>query len=203
MSESQSRDPIDPGLVEALGHPVRIVVLEELFAGPLSPNMIAVSAKIPLSNVSYHVKVLKECGVIELDHEEPVRGAVEHFYSLVPQAYLGNHRWRKVPASLRSATSAAGFQRFIDVVVAAIKGGNLDVDDATFEWMPLELDPIGVEERGVIMADARRRLLQAHDDSKRRVAQEDTTATTHIVGLAGFEGPGSLRGLGRSKGSRR
>lgn len=193
MAEKKRTESIDPDLIGALAHPLRIAILEELLGGPASPNLIAGAIKVPLSNVSYHVKVLYECGAIEADHEAPVRGATEHFYRLVPQAYLGNHHWRKVPVSLRSAASGAGLQQFMDVAVNAIKAGKLDEDQATFEWMPLRLDKQGRDETSVILADARQRLLKAHNASKRRISRNRALAITYIVGLAGFEAAGKLR----------
>jgi hypothetical protein len=34
-----------------------------------------------LGHVTYHVKVLTECGVVALTDTRPRRGAVEHFYA--------------------------------------------------------------------------------------------------------------------------
>jgi DNA-binding transcriptional ArsR family regulator len=46
-----------------------------------SPNEIATAFEISVGNVSYHIKVLKECGAIALTDTQPRRGAVEHFYA--------------------------------------------------------------------------------------------------------------------------
>ena len=46
----------------------------------ISPREIASDLQQPLSNVSYHVRVLADCGVIELVRTKPVRGSMQHFY---------------------------------------------------------------------------------------------------------------------------
>jgi hypothetical protein len=40
----------------------------------------------PLSNVSYHVRILVNCRAIELARARPVRGSVQHFYRLAIEA---------------------------------------------------------------------------------------------------------------------
>lgn len=46
-----------------------------------SPNEIAKVFGVPVGYVSYHVKVLKECGALALTDTQQKRGAVEHFYA--------------------------------------------------------------------------------------------------------------------------
>lgn len=48
-----------------------------------SPNEIAKAFGEPLTNVSYHVRMLHDLGVIELSDTEPRRGALEHYYKPV------------------------------------------------------------------------------------------------------------------------
>jgi DNA-binding transcriptional ArsR family regulator len=72
-------------LFAALSHPLRHRILAILLKSdqPLSPNLISEALNEPVPNVSYHVRVLKDLGVIELVDTQPVRGAIEHFYRLV------------------------------------------------------------------------------------------------------------------------
>lgn len=51
--------------------------------GYMSPNELSKGLGEGLSQVSYHVKVLKEYGCIKLKKTEPRRGAVEHYYELL------------------------------------------------------------------------------------------------------------------------
>jgi DNA-binding transcriptional ArsR family regulator len=68
----------------ALGHPLRVEIIES-FSGEAierSPSELAARLEQPLHNVSYHVDQLVKAGALRLTRTEPVRGALEHFYSL-------------------------------------------------------------------------------------------------------------------------
>jgi DNA-binding transcriptional ArsR family regulator len=68
-------------LAAALRHPTRRRILLEMSGEPPgSPRQISRRIHEPLSNVSYHFRVLAECGILELVRTRPVRGVVEHFY---------------------------------------------------------------------------------------------------------------------------
>jgi DNA-binding transcriptional ArsR family regulator len=75
-------DPAKKNLTAALNHPLRRVVLRRLNASkdPLSPARLAERLCASLSDVSYHVTVLRKCGVVEIVKEQQVRGAIEHLF---------------------------------------------------------------------------------------------------------------------------
>jgi DNA-binding transcriptional ArsR family regulator len=74
-------------LFAALAHPVRHGVLALLLKSKetLSPTQISDTLFEPLSNVSYHVRKLKEQGLVELVDTQPTRGSLEHRYGLSDQ----------------------------------------------------------------------------------------------------------------------
>jgi DNA-binding transcriptional ArsR family regulator len=80
MGASTRADTDD--LLAALRHQLRRQILQEMAEGPqpLSPRELAGTLDQPLSNVSYHVRVLVECGVLELVGTRQVRGSTQHFY---------------------------------------------------------------------------------------------------------------------------
>jgi DNA-binding transcriptional ArsR family regulator len=66
----------------ALRHPLRRQILRAMVQqDPISPREISDELRQPLSNVSYHVRVLADCGVVTLVDTTPVRGSMQHFYS--------------------------------------------------------------------------------------------------------------------------
>ncbi len=71
----------DNDLLVALRHPVRRDILR-VMAGEkaISPRQIASTLHQPLSNVSYHVRVLADCAAVSLVGTRPVRGSMQHFY---------------------------------------------------------------------------------------------------------------------------
>jgi DNA-binding transcriptional ArsR family regulator len=65
----------------ALKHPLRRQILRLMQDGnQASPRELADELEQPLSNVSYHVRVLVQCGAVKLVDTEPRRGSLEHFY---------------------------------------------------------------------------------------------------------------------------
>ncbi|MFN8217432.1 MAG: helix-turn-helix domain-containing protein [Solirubrobacterales bacterium] len=71
----------DNALLSALRHPLRRRILRLMEAEePISPRQISTRLEHPLSNVSYHVRVLARCSAIALVFTEPVRGSMQHFY---------------------------------------------------------------------------------------------------------------------------
>jgi len=72
----------DNELLIALRHPLRRQILRAMVEQKkISPREISDELKEPLSNVSYHVRVLADCGAVALVATTPVRGSMQHFYS--------------------------------------------------------------------------------------------------------------------------
>ena len=71
----------DNDLLVALRHPLRREILRTMAAEKaISPREIAARLGQPLSNVSYHVRVLADCAAVSLVGIKPVRGSMQHFY---------------------------------------------------------------------------------------------------------------------------
>jgi DNA-binding transcriptional ArsR family regulator len=69
-------------LFTALGHPLRRQILRKMLRvkRDLSPRDLAEDLDESLSKLSYHVRILSECGAIELVGTRQVRGSTQHFY---------------------------------------------------------------------------------------------------------------------------
>lgn len=68
-------------LLVALRHPLRRAILRAMEGDVVrSPTALARNLNESLSNVSYHVRVLVECGCLVKVKEKRVRGATQHFY---------------------------------------------------------------------------------------------------------------------------
>lgn len=67
-------------------HPARDQILDVMrsYGKPISPTQLARITGGTLGSTAYHVRTLVSAGVVELADEGRVRGAVEHFYALVP-----------------------------------------------------------------------------------------------------------------------
>jgi len=71
----------DNDLLVTLRHPLRRGILRRMEGKEsISPRELANALHQPLSNVSYHVRVLADCAAISLVSTKPVRGSMQHFY---------------------------------------------------------------------------------------------------------------------------
>lgn len=77
----------DNDLLVALRHPLRRDILRAM-AGKkaISPRDVAAALEQPLSNVSYHVRVLADCATVALVRTKPSGGSVQHFYRTTIEA---------------------------------------------------------------------------------------------------------------------
>ncbi|HEX8753648.1 MAG TPA: helix-turn-helix domain-containing protein [Solirubrobacterales bacterium] len=72
----------DNHLLVALRHPLRRRILRAMLdQEAISPRQLSANLEQPLSNVSYHVRVLADCAAITLVRTQPVRGSMQHFYT--------------------------------------------------------------------------------------------------------------------------
>lgn len=196
-------EPIDPRLVRALAHPLRIQILEILTERVDSPNGVANELGLGVSDVAYHTRALDRYGCLELVSTAQRRGATEHFYKASPQAFIGYRGWRKVPRSVRGAVTAASLQTFVDKAVSALEAGTIDGrDDTNFSWMPLHLDERGWREVSGILAEATDRVLAVQEESKHRASRcRGSRLISAVVALANFETSGSRAGRRKAQGT--
>ena len=85
---SPTAEGSEPHAVKALAHPLRVRALAILTEREASPSELAEELDEPLGNVSYHVRLLHDLGLIELVRTTPRRGAIEHHYRARPDRHL-------------------------------------------------------------------------------------------------------------------
>lgn len=138
--KSEQEDTIDVRVLKALGHPLRQRVLQALNEEVSSPNQVSRKLNEPLSNVSYHVKILESCDAIELVKTEPARGALEHFYRATMRPRLEEEHWRLLPESVRADLSYQTVEQIWNHATDAIGTGGFSDPKAAVAWVDLELD---------------------------------------------------------------
>jgi DNA-binding transcriptional ArsR family regulator len=179
---------IDQRLVRALGHPLRVRILEVVQLRNASPSELTELLSAPLGNVAYHVRVLEKCGCIEQVATARRRGAVEHYFRARPRSYIGHQDWRKVPRSMRDAVTGSALGSFIDRAADALEAGTMDAhDDTTLNWMPMAVDEAGWAEVATVFKAAANRLEAIHALCRRRIEQSGGEAMPMVVGMAAFE----------------
>src|ERR671916_459166 len=104
----------DPRLVKALAHPIRMKILNILDERMATPKELAELLGLPLENVSYHVRTLKDFGFIKLEKTRQVRGAVEHHYKIAARPQIGTKLWDEIPRVVQEALVDASLRTWVE-----------------------------------------------------------------------------------------
>jgi DNA-binding transcriptional ArsR family regulator len=157
-----------------LAHPLRVQLLAALNEGVASPNELAKRLEEPLTNVSYHVRMLSDLGCIELVETEPRRGALEHYYRAVVRPFFGERDWKKLPKNARGSISDAVLQLVWDDASEAIKGGIFDErDNRHLSRSVLVVDEKGWGDLQDLLAETLDRAMGIQAESASRASKED------------------------------
>lgn len=192
---------VDQRLVKALAHPLRVEILAILNERMASPNELAKELGEGLSQVSYHVKVLRDYNCIELVKTEPRRGAVEHYYRATSRAFLTDRDWQQLPQSIRPGMSADLLQAIVDDAVAALEEETFDSrGDRHLSWTPLVVDEQGWSDLTDAVADTLKRVLTVQAESAKRLAENGGEGIPTSVAMMAYEvPPSSLKKLPKKK----
>jgi DNA-binding transcriptional ArsR family regulator len=178
----------DQVLIKALSHPVRANALTILNQRVASPKEIAVELREEVGKVSYHVKELRNLGCVELVDTAQRRGATEHYYRGVAQAYLNDSFWATLSTAVRNGISVTGLKVLVEAAREAVEAGTFDArTDRHLSCLTLNLDEEGWSEANVLLNETLDRLVEIGARSESRDAPNRVCAT---YGLLGFESPG-------------
>ena len=158
----------DPRLVKALAHPIRMKILSILGERTGTPKELAEKLGLPLENVSYHVRTLKDFGFIKLEKTRQVRGAVEHHYRLAAAPRIGNKLWEEIPRVVQEALVDANLNVVVESIGQAALQGGFDRGEAHLVRQTIRLDDEGVKEVSDILAEAEDRIEQVSQKAQKR-----------------------------------
>jgi DNA-binding transcriptional ArsR family regulator len=198
--KSKTTGGVNLQLVKALAHELRVEILMILNERMASPNELAQELDEGLSQVSYHVKVLKDYECITLVKTEPRRGAVEHYYRATSRPYIADSDWKKLPQSVREGMSADLMQMVLDDVAAALKAGTVDAhEDRHMSRTPLLLDQKGWADAGKVLNKALDGLIEIQSESTDRMARTQEEGLNAMVAMMGVELPADRANLKPAK----
>jgi len=184
------RQVVNQSFVKALAHELRVAILGILTERTASPNELATMLDEGLSQVSYHVTVLRDYGLITLVETEPRRGAVEHYYRATASTLLPAQEWRGIDGGLRTAIGGGLASELFDGLAAAVEANKLTDADTHVGRTLLVLDAKGWEK---VRARAERfseEVEKEQRESAARVAKANGDAGSvrgYTVGVLAFE----------------
>lgn len=187
--KGKSRNGVDQRLVKALSHSLRAEILAILNERMASPNELSKELDEGLSQVSYHVKVLKDFECIEMVKTEPRRGAVEHYYRATARAFLTDKDWQSLPDSVKPGVSAAAVRMILEDVFGALRAGTFDArEDRHVSWTPGLVDEKGWEEIVDLINETLEKIVKIHAGAAKRLAKSGGEGIPATVVLMNFEG---------------
>ena len=187
---AQLVDIDDPRVVKALAHPIRMKILGILDQRTATPKELAGALGLPLENVSYHVRTLKDFGFIKLEKTRQVRGAVEHHYKLAARPQIGNKLWEELPRVVKEALVDASLATLVEDVGRAAQQGGFDRAESHQANYSLILDERGVKEVEQILSDVEDRVEQASQEAQKRL--EDGAGDRLALQVYFFDQPEKL-----------
>jgi DNA-binding transcriptional ArsR family regulator len=184
------RRVVDQGFVKSLAHELRVEILTILTEQTASPNELTAMLDEGLSQVSYHVKVLKDYERIELVRTEPRRGAVEHYYRATSKTLLPAKTWRGFKKGLRAVIGGGLASDLFNDLAEALAAKSLQESETHISRTPLVLDAEGWEN----VTDRAARFTEEVEEEQRaaaaRMAKANGSAPEvkgYTVGVLGFE----------------
>ncbi len=177
----------DAILLKALSHPVRARALTTLNQRVASPSELAAELGEAVGYVAYHVRVLRELGMIELVNTRQVRGATQHFYRSIAQRYLDDDIWGRLTHACRNGVSIANIGVLSTSVREAFEAGTFDSrTDRHLSNVSLDLDEEGWRQANALLDNCLEGLMRIGNECEARRGEDTVRAT---FGLMGFESP--------------
>ncbi len=203
-----SNRTVDQELVKALAHPLRVEILAILNDRMASPNELSKELEEGLSQVSYHVKVLKDFKCIQMVKTEPRRGAVEHYYKATQRAFLTSDVAKLYPKSAQQRMFGTVIADIGQDMTTALDSGKFDDrDDYVVSRTPALLDGRAREEAEKLGDEFIERFLLLEEETTLRRANGEgdreeipTTAALLIFGSVLGKNLKATRKKGRKQG---
>ena len=176
---------LDERLAKAFSHRLRVQILQRLDeVGEASPREIADALGEPVGNVSYHVRILRDFGCVELIRTEPRRGALAHFYRATVSPWLDDEQWAGLPPGFRRETLSQTLSEAVERASAASREGGFDTPEAHVSRAILALDAQGLAEITALLDEtlaAVRRIAAESARGREEGGQTSTIATEVAV----------------------
>jgi DNA-binding transcriptional ArsR family regulator len=177
-------------LAAILSHGLRRRIWDSISERPVSPRELADQLRAPVNDVSYHVRRLRDMGVIELAGTRPVRGATQHFYRAVRRPHLSDEEVASLTPedSAANATQVLRFQ-FADAAGSLEAGKLVERPEHFLFRLPATLDDEGWQEFNAILDETADRLYEAEARcvARRQEKGEESESVSVVAHLNLFE----------------
>jgi len=180
--KDQSAAHVD-SLAGIVTHPLRRRIWYGMSEHPISPRELSDRLHAPVNDVAYHIRVLRDMGVIELVGTRPVRGATQHFYRAVRRPHLTNEDVAELSPDEAIASATNILQMEFGDAAASLEAGKLAQRPEHYVFrLAATLDEQGWDEYHAILAETAERLYEAEARSvERRGKNAEQQETVQVV----------------------
>jgi DNA-binding transcriptional ArsR family regulator len=177
-------------LAAIVSHPLRRRLWAAIAERPISPRELADRLLEPINDVAYHVRKLRDLGVIEPAGTRPVRGATQHFYRASRRPDFSNEEVEALSPEQSAENAAHVLQLEFADCAAALETGVLTARPEHYVYrLPVTLDEQGWQDFHTVIAEAAERLVGAETRcvDRRRSGEEGDDSVSIVVHLNLFE----------------
>jgi len=143
---AKASSPDDPKYLKALAHPTRVRIVAMLSERRASPVEMSEKLGETLGTVAYHVRTLRNLGVIKLVSTRQRRGAIEHIYEAAEPMRFSDEAWGSVSPIGKQRQIGALLQQAGEYAAGSAAAGGFDRGDAVMTRASLRLDQAAFEE---------------------------------------------------------
>lgn len=180
---------LDKRFAQALNHPLRTEIIAILRDTCASPRELADRLDEPLSNVSYHTKVLLKLKCVEVVDKQQVRGATKTRYRATMKMLLDNPDWERLGKGVRTGISVNAINEVTHRAADAMEAGTFDRrTDRTLITMKLDVDEQGWLDANEALRVAYERIGEIEVEAAVRKAEGAKTFRM-TASLLGYQSP--------------
>jgi DNA-binding transcriptional ArsR family regulator len=145
---------------------------------------------VTVNYLAHHIRVLRDCGYIELVDTAQRRGATEHFYRATEAANVTREISKLLPKSMREGITAEMIYAIVERITAAIEADTFDArDERHVSWIPMTLDEQGWQALVDLKARALEEELEIESEARERMAGSGAPGITATAVSMLFESP--------------
>ena len=182
MAEGPITNINDPRYLKALAHPTRIRVLAILKERKASPNELSEMLGEGLGTVAYHVRTLKNLGLVKLVGTRPRRGAIEHFYEAVEHPRFSDEAWDAAGPIVKQRLLSAMLQQAGEYSASSAAAGGFDRAEAHMTRSGLRLDERGWQQLAAATRKWLREAERIEETAAKRLDKSGNAATDGAAG---------------------
>jgi DNA-binding transcriptional ArsR family regulator len=182
-------------IASVLAHPIRCWTLTTLAAREASPVDIGQDLGFPPSHIAYHVRLLRQAGLIELTEEVPRHGSIEHRYRAVDVTPLTSGQLAELPPDERIRHTRNALCFAFAEANCALSAGRFELEHHIGR-VPMEVDLTGRLEVQTLYDFWFKELLKIKGAVRDRLEQGGRASTSIMAFGTFFDLPpaGSSRG---------